>query len=180
MADQQKKPIKIPKGYSAVEREAIADKIIDKIVSRSKSGVGIRASGKLYDFKPYSKSYKKSLDYKIAGKRGKVNLTLSGSMLNSIEQVGDSRGEIVVGFKAGDPNNAKAEGNQLGTYGTQTKSAAKARRFLDINKSELKKILNQFPLDDENTLQKAIELVAIKRAAEEKAKKIKPTLDDVE
>lgn len=168
MAKQQKITIAIPEGYSSVERDAISDRMIDNIIKRSKASNGV-SDGKLYPFPKYSKSYEGSLDFKIAGKSDKVNLTLSGSMLNSIVKLTDRKGSVTLGFQADDPNNAKAEGNQLGSYGGSP-NESKARRFLDLTKGELSKILKQFPLDDpESSMAMAIKLVAAREAAEEKA-----------
>jgi hypothetical protein len=99
------------------------------------------------NFKPYSKSYKESLDFKIGGKSSKPNLTLSGDMLDSIELISQRSGNLLIGFENGTEENAKAEGNIKGTYG-QKKPTGKARDFLGITQKDLNAILDKYPLKD--------------------------------
>ena len=167
---QQKVTIKIPKGYGPIEREAIAEDIIDRIIKRTQSGKDV--SGE--KFPGYSKSYKKSLNFKIAGKSSKVNLTLTEEMLNSIEILNSRSGSVTVGIPADDTrNNGKAEGNQKGTYGKKTPNPRKARKFLGLSDDELDKILKKYPQDKEGLLdiakKRAAEAVAARRAAKEAA-----------
>ena len=145
MAKQQKVKVKIPKAYKPNARRAIAQQIIDFIVNRTGRGRGI-------DNKPwggkagsYSQSYKDSLDFKNAGKTNTVNLELSSDMLNSLELLSSKRGEITLGYAAGDPINDKVEGNRLGTYGQKKPIPGKARDFLGIRKEDLNRILKKFP-----------------------------------
>lgn len=122
----------------------MADDVIEFIKRRTESGTGVR-NGRNYSFPGYSKGYVKSLDFQNAGKsRGDVNLTLSGDMLAAIELLKDKPGEIVIGFEAGTDENARAEGNQLGTYGTKTPNPRKARAFLGIADSDLKRLLKAY------------------------------------
>jgi len=176
---QQKVVIPIPKGYKPLEREAIAQEIVDFIVERTLKG----KDKDNVNFKGYSRSYIKSLDFKIAGKSpSNVNLKLSGDMLASLKVLNTKRaGSVTVGFDASDTeNNGKAEGNIKGTYGSLKKTKKdpktglpvprenKKRDFLGITKNDLdKKILANYPLEDKKKLlEQALAVVA----AAEKAK----------
>jgi len=146
MAKQQKFKIKVSKQYSKAERLAIGLDIVDFIQRRSKSGKdkhGVR-------FPAYSKEYKDSFDFKLAGKGVKPNLTLSGEMLNAIEVLAwDNTGELLIGIPENDSyNNEKAEGNILGSYGGSP-SITKARDFMGINSSDLKKVLANHSISTE-------------------------------
>lgn len=142
----QRVKIKIPENYKPSEREAIADEVIDYIIERTKSGRDKNNEA----FPKYSESYKKSLDFKIAGKSNKVDLTLSGDMLASISLLNHKRGEITVGFDRGDKeNNDKATGHITGFYGRSKEQ--KIRDFLGITDNDLeKKILSNYPIDDQD------------------------------
>lgn len=157
---QQKFVVKIPNDYSPLEREAISERIIEFVIKRTQESKDFEGNR----FPKYSKAYKNSLDFKIAGKTGKVDLTLSGEMLNSIVKLNDRAGSITIGFEDGDPNNGKAEGNIKGTYGSSVPNPAKARRFLGISDNDLDDILSEFPIENERN---ALELIAISRIARE-------------
>jgi len=102
-------------------------------------------------FVPYSEGYKKSIEFKIAGKTSKVNLTLSSDMMDLLgDFIRERPGQIEIGYDVGDEfTNAKVEGNITGSYGQKTGSRSKARDYMGIARSDLKKILKKFPLDDE-------------------------------
>lgn len=159
--------IPIPKKYRPEERKAIAQEVVDFIVERTLSG----KDKDNINFKPYSKSYVKSLDFKIAGKSASnVNLKLSGDMLASLKPLTHRSGSITVGYEAGDENNGKAEGNIKGTYGNK-KQVAPKRDFLGIKEGTLRnKILKNYPL---TSPEKRLERVAAVQLAEEAAKEIK-------
>ena len=176
MAYLPKTRITIPKGYDQEERLAIASDIVDFIVKRTqkkrldKNNKPLKA--------PYSDSYSKSTEFKIAGKsKGKVDLTLSGDMLSSIEVVGERSGSITVGF-TDEEQGAKADGNIRGTYGQSRGNSSKARDFLGIHKDDLKTILKKYPLNDQEKLTKAVEKSNyINSISEEIASKIKVNND---
>jgi hypothetical protein len=137
-----KKPTELEinlKGFSVEEREAIAVEIIDKIRDRTKDGKDKRGNA----FAPYSKEYKNSQNFSIAGKDSKVNLTLSGDMLDSMEIISNSAGKVVIGYGPDNNEQGKAEGNILGTYGQDHKVAPK-RDFLGISARELKEITDKY------------------------------------
>lgn len=138
------------KGYSTEEREAIAIRVIDQIVKRTKDGRD--KNGKA--FAGYSKDYKNSAAFKTAGKSSTVDLTLSGDMLDSIQILKNASGKVEIGFERGSTENGKADGNIRGTYG-QDKKVGPAREFLGISSRELRDILSDFPQGEEESLAEA-------------------------
>ena len=147
---QQKVTIEIPDEYGPDERAAIGKDIVEFIRQRSEDGVGVKETArgwKNVPFPAYSKTYKESLDFKIAGKTNKVNLTLSGDMLIALDVLNHRPGEITIGYRKGDrEENDKAEGNITGSYGGSP-NPKKARNFLGISASDLREILDQYKGD---------------------------------
>jgi len=144
--------------YQPHEREAIALEVIDKIVKRAKSGVDKNGRS----FAGYSEAYKKSLNFKIAGKTAKVDLTLSGDMLDSLEIIENyGNGKVKIGYAPGNSEGGKAEGNILGTYGNPSPIGPK-RDFLGLPKNEIDAILSKYPPDT-----KKAETRALKRLLKE-------------
>jgi len=140
--------VELPDGYTPRVRQAIAQEIIDHVIDRTQKGVS--ASGR--DFKKYSKTYEKSLDFKIAGKKkGQIpDLTLSSDMLNSMRYLKKKSDDntLVIGYGLDDSNAGKVEGNQIGSYGQPKANPKHARPFLGITEKELNKILDKYPLDE--------------------------------
>jgi len=135
MTEQQKFSVKLPVELDQKYRRALATELIDYIIRRTKSGKNNKGAM----FPKYSEGYVNSLDFKIAGKKRRpVNLTLSGDMLASIKLLREKRDWFEIGLPAGDPDNGKAEGNQLGSYGDAPKRS-RARPFLDFKGEEIKK-----------------------------------------
>jgi len=138
---QQKFTVKVAKGLDAETRAAIAVDIIDHIIERTQKGKDKKGK----DFKGYSDSYKGSFDFKLAGKGKKVNLTLSGEMLNALTLLDSAPGSLTIGIPADDDfNNAKAEGNIKGTYGQDAPIRGKKRDFMGIQRTELTKIKEKY------------------------------------
>ena len=138
--------IPISKRYSPIERVAIAQEVVDYLVERTKAGNGPGNkpwSGKAGE---YTKAYRESLAFRASGKGSKVNLKLSGDMISAIDIINETSGKIIVGIE-GDQE-GKAEGNIRGTYGSSTPKSGKARPFLGLTNSELKKILENYPIKD--------------------------------
>lgn len=157
----QKIKIRIDKRYKPNEREAIAEDIVNTIVKRTTN----QSKDKWGDpFPKYSKQYKNSLDFKIAGKSSKVNLKLSGDMLTALDLLNHKNGELNIGFEKGSEENARADGNIRGTYGGSTARPSKARDFLGINMDELRKILKKYPLEK---ISAKTRLLEIKKKAKE-------------
>lgn len=161
MAKWQRFRIDIPKGYTPTERVAIAEEVVDFVISRTKKGLDKNNSS----FAPYTKEYKGSKNFEIAGKSSKVNLTLSGETLNSLDLVSHNNGSLLIGYDRSDKElNGKVEGNVIGSYGQSSGDSDKARDFMGISKKDLAKILEKFPKKTESekrkTRQKAIEIVS--------------------
>jgi len=165
-ATWQRVKIKIPKAYGPAERAAIGSEIVNRIVERSRKE-NVDKNGN--PFPKYTTGYTNSLDFKIAGKRkGKVNLTLSGDMLDALQMLSQKPGEITVGFKNGTPENAKADGNIKGTYGQATPIRGKKRDFLGLKRDELQNILQRFPRDErEKSKARAERIVKAQKLAKE-------------
>jgi hypothetical protein len=144
MAAPQQVSIKIPEKHqdktsNPEKRRSLALDIIVFMINRTLDGTGTRKQGRGFSnyslgSKPYTKEY---AEKKGVG-RSDVDLTLSSEMLNSIQffPSKSNKGELVVGFKAGTRVNAKAEGNQLGSYG-RSPDRNKARPFLGITRDDL-------------------------------------------
>lgn len=131
--------VPLPPGLSREERLAIADDIIEFVKSRTENGRN--KNGK--PFPEYSREYKKSLDFLIGGKTNRVNLTLSGDMLASIQLIRQKKNNLEIGFKAGSSEAERAEGNVRGTYGQKSPISGKARDFLGISKTRAAEIIRR-------------------------------------
>ena len=129
---QQKVRIPLPVNLSESDRAILGQKIAEFIRDRTRSGKGHRAStGRDYNLSgiPYSKAY---AEFKGVS-RGDVDLTLDGTMLDSIEHLPTtSRGSVTVGFAPGEENQ-KAEGN----------AKVNGRPFLGLLKKDLEKLLGE-------------------------------------
>lgn len=137
--------------YEEAEREAIALEVIDRIIKRTKGGKDKNGD----PFAPYSKGYENSLEFKIAAKSGRVNLTLSGDMLDAMEIVDNfQNGKVKIGYDGENSQQGKAEGNITGTYGG---SGGPARDYLGISESELSTILRKYPAGTEKAANRAKE-----------------------
>ncbi len=140
-ASQQKVIIPLPDDFDEDERLEIAADIIEHIKERSRSGQGVKKVGRgyqLYDFPKYTKKY---ANYKG---QSNVDLTLSMEMLESMIVLKSKPGEVTIGFESGSKVNAKAEGNQIGSYGQPSGNPKKARRFLGLTSEELSEIIDQY------------------------------------
>lgn len=140
MAKQQKTKIDISDyDLSPSQREDLADLIVERIYERT-TKENRSYKGRL--FPKYSKGYKESLDYKVAGKTGEVDLQLSGDMLAAMRVLSKSKSHITVGFDADTPENDRAEGNILGSYGGDP-NPKKARNFLGVSQKELRALVRR-------------------------------------
>lgn len=128
----QKTRINIDDDLGPAERQEVAEDIIEFIRDRTQRGIGL--DGK---FPGYTKQYAK--------KKGQTNvdLTLSSEMLESIELLSHKKGSLLIGFKNNTTANAKAEGNQTGSYG-RSPNSSKARPFLGLSLEDLDRIMESF------------------------------------
>jgi len=123
--------VKIPEGLNPAQRDDFIDEVIDYIKGRTKEGTGVKKTGRgfsLVSFPAYSKEY---------GKKGTVDLTVDGDMLDSIEAFNKKRTSAEIGYKSNNPQAGKAEGNITGSYG-KSPNKKKARNFLGLNAQEIK------------------------------------------
>ena len=121
--------LNIPKRLNDDQRILLAELAIEEIINRTtvkKVDVNTRA------FKPYSESYKESLDFKQARKGKKPNLKLTGEMVHSIELIEHGVGYITLGFDPSSDIAGRVEGNQIGSYGKSTGNPDKERKFLGL------------------------------------------------
>lgn len=139
----QRTRIELPEGLTPGERREVGERIVELIRERTAEGVGIR-NGRRYAFPGYSKSYIEREAFKAAGKSpNRVNLRLSEEMMAELRVLSHTPNSVLVGFDNGTDANAKAEGNQIGSYGGSP-NPRKARAFLGITQSELRAILGDY------------------------------------
>jgi len=148
----QRVRISIPKGFKPKERQAIADEILEHIKERTESGIEVVKKKGSFDgvalrsrkFPGYSKAYKASLDFEIAGKSNTVDLTLSGDMLAEMDLLSHKNCELRIGFRPGSEENARADGNIRGSSGPKNqKKKRKKRDFLGIQPKVLRHIIEK-------------------------------------
>lgn len=134
------------------QRINIGNAAISYIIRRTKRGHGIgdkKFTGPDGDGK-YSENYVNTVDFQIAGKSaGKVNLTLSGDMLNSIEIIDASlAGRIIIGIT--DEENAnKAKWMREKGY-----------NFLGLSNEEKTRIESQFGNNAQQTTASLVQSIA--------------------
>ena len=137
-----KTEILLPKDYDDDDAQTVAEEILNFIVERTKKGYG--SDGE--KFPGYSPLYKASDAFKLGGKSSKVDLTLSGEMLDSLEVLEAKRGKIVFGFAKDSDMNGRADGNCRGSYGTSKDDPSKARNFMELSGKELAKIIRSLDI----------------------------------
>ena len=119
-------------------RQAIAQKVIDHIVERTQSGVPVTGDG----FKPYSKEYKESAEFKLLKDGSTVDMTLTGAMLNDIDLLSDSSNTIRVGFQD-TTEKLKAFAHNTGYEGHPTIKNGPKRRFFGVTQEEVRKVVGE-------------------------------------
>lgn len=119
----------------SVRQQLVLD-IVDKIVARTEKGKDINGSS----FVPYSKAYKKSLDFNAFNKTSKVNLRLTGDMLNSIDAIQTSPTEIEIGFIDED-SKLKASGHIKGS------GKLPIRDFFGLTDKEIRELKREYEQD---------------------------------
>lgn len=140
--------------FSFEDRRDIGNRIIDYIVNRTKAGRGVdnkRFLGPDGDGK-YADSYVDSNEFKTAGKtKGRINLSLSGDMLDSLEIIDISiAGRIVIGFES-------QEENDKSVYMRE-----KNYDFMGLSDQELNAIVSEFQtrLPSERVVQDIVPSIA--------------------
>lgn len=126
-------------------KEALGQAIIDHIVERTEKGDGMKisqgGSGKPVRLKaPYSDEYADSLEFRAADKKkNKINMTLTGDMLASVDVI-DTKGDLVKIGIEDDDQIPKAYNHNVG-------DTVPERPWFGISKSELRQILSDFQPD---------------------------------
>jgi hypothetical protein len=147
MASWQRVKFNLPESLPIEIRRRIADDIITRIQERAISeNRGFKAEnggdgteGREIKFPDYTKQYAA----KKGTSRGNVDLVLSSDMFNAMGLVSSTARSITIGFERGSDENAKAEGNQIGSYGRDP-NPRKARPFLGLSKSDLDQIVSKY------------------------------------
>lgn len=76
-------------------RLKVGNEIVQAIKQNTQSGLDKKGRS----FKKYSDSYKKSFPFKVFGKSGSVDLTLTGDMLDTMEVIEDDSESVTVGWQ---------------------------------------------------------------------------------
>jgi hypothetical protein len=114
-------------------KKAIGQVLLDKMLARVEGGEGI---GGVKLKSPYSKPYAESLQFKAAGKsKGKVNMTLTGDMLASIDIKSTDGNKIVLAIDESQVEKA---------FNHQTGDTVPKRPFFGFTKAELKDLKKEF------------------------------------
>lgn len=150
---QSKMKIRINERYNASDRISIANDIIRLIKDRTNNGIGVAGKPnsigvhtETKKFKGYTPDYIKSKKFLNAGKNPtQINLQLSKRMMGNLKLLKQGTGFIEIGYDRGSKDNAKAEGNIIGSYGGSPKKS-RERNFLGITDSELTSVLVKHPL----------------------------------
>lgn len=121
------------------QRILFADLIIQEIKKRTDQGIDKDGNS----FPSYSKSYRDSDSFKIAGKSSSVDLILTGELMGSLEMIEESDGYVVVGYDPSTQVADVAEGNIIGSYGKPSGNPSKARNFLGLPEKVLNRLREQ-------------------------------------
>lgn len=133
--------LKIPEGIDPSDFTSIGRDVIEFIQKRSiDEGVGFNPeTGRNKRFPKYSKAY--------AAFKGQsnVDLVLSADMFSAMDvtNVKPRVREVEIGF-TDSTQNAKAHGNQIGSYGKPVGDPKKARPFMGLTMSDYQKIVDKY------------------------------------
>jgi hypothetical protein len=123
-------------------KESFAQSVIDLIVDRTERGQGLRfdSRGRAQAValkSPYSDEYAESLEFKAAGKsKGRVNMTLTGDMLASVDVLGISGNKIRIGIEDGR--------EVLKAFNHITGDTVPSRPWFGVSTKELDSLSEQF------------------------------------
>lgn len=120
--------VSIPAHMDLRQRRLIGEDILAFIRSRTSKGLDIYGR----PFIPYSKVYKDSLDFRNAGKTEKVNLTLTGEMVNLLMVLSTGAGWIKIGFDDRQENDKASYNRQHG------------RNFMGITEKDVNNIVKRY------------------------------------
>jgi hypothetical protein len=127
--------IGLPEGIDKTTRVEIAAAAIKHIIERSQSGKDARNR----TFEKYTKAYAK----KKGVSRTAVDLTLEDKMLKAMRLIKERKNELQIGYRKNSKDNAKCEGNILGTYGQQ-KPVQRRRNFLGMTQKEIVALVKRY------------------------------------
>lgn len=150
-AKWQRFSVEVPKGLNPEMREAFADDVIKHIYERSKKNKSATGGS----FPMYTKKYAEQK----GSSRTNVNLVLSDTMLKAMKLISHKSGKLLIGYSNGSTQNAKADGNQRGTYGQSAPIPGKARKFMGITKKDLRVIEKKYQVDPKKEIQRISEEV---------------------
>jgi len=154
----QRIAVDLPKKYNPRERKAIAASIIDHMTERTLKGKDKNNE----KFAPYNPKYAKKKGVSVTG----VDLVKSFAMLPSMHLISERSGKLLIGFEKGGEQNAKADGNQRGTYGRPSPIPGKAREFLGIKNKEVAKIITSLRSEQKEKARKEAPKEAARQALE--------------
>lgn len=142
MASKQRLILDIPDYINPDDLKSIGRDVIEFIQTRAiDKNTGFNPeTGRNKRFPKYTEAYAK----RKGTSEGNVDLTLSADMFNAMDvtKVQPRARRIEIGFTDA-TENAKAEGNQLGSYGRDP-DPKKARYFMGISQSDLNSILDKY------------------------------------
>jgi hypothetical protein len=145
--------VNVPDYFTAAQRKEVGSRVVQEIIKRTQDE---HKDKKNKPFAKYSKEYKSSLDFKIAGKNpSEVNLTLSGDMLSDLDVIEHGIGYVDIGYDSGYFGAGKVEGNVIGSYGDSTGHPSKARNFLGMPKTDLNDIISEVESLSESELKQS-------------------------
>lgn len=117
-------------------KQAVGEVFIEKLVDRTRKKGLDRRNRNLTSVAPYSDSYRNSDDFKAFNKTKKVNMTLTGDMLNLLDILNDRGNSIELGWDE-EFENSKATGHITGNYGG---NISKKKDFFGFSSKDLKEI----------------------------------------
>lgn len=122
-----------------------AQDAIDKIIERTEKGKAIHGRNLK---RPYSKAYKNSDEYKDFGKTGKVNMTLTGRMLDDIDIISEDGNSFKIGFE----DRTETEKS----FNHNTGDTVPKRPFFGLTKKETQELVRSYK-DEINELKREFE-----------------------
>lgn len=160
-------------------RQAIGQAIIDRITART-SEDGVDKNGRKLG--KYSKSYAKSLDGQVFGKKsgGPVTLLATGDMLGGMTIIEESARTLTIGWDDS-AQNAKAYGHISGMAGHPfLDGKVPERDFFGLPKGELESIASDFEaqVTDIDTINKSQSREELDQAVESIIKDLSANLGD--
>lgn len=118
------------------------NRIADEVVRRTRDDLKNRFGTTLGK---YSSSYKKSLVFQIYKEGNRVNLTLTGDMLDTLNSKNSGPYNVVI--QVTPENKGKTLGHVTGKYGKNGKAYSGDRDFLGMQDKDIKRIFKETVID---------------------------------